>query len=381
MPEIADETIAGGRLTVDLDAIAANWRAMNSRTVASGSRAGATVKADAYGCGVTAVAKRLTQEGCGTFFVALPEEGRKVREVAPNAEIYVLNGLFPGAAPFFAEARLRPVLGSIAEIEEWALFCRARRVALEAAIHVDTGMNRLGLTAEDTAKVASDNTMLDAFKLSLVISHLVNGGAPEDPINGRQLEKFKALSGQFPDAQKSLSNSAGCMMGREFHFNVARPGIALYGGQVMDEGPNELEPVVKVEAKVIQVRTVHKGDTVGYGAARTAKRESRIAVISSGYADGFHRLGSGTDTRPGTHVWFNGHDLPVFGRISMDMQAIDVTDVPAGQLRRGDYVEIIGPHVPALVHARAAETIDYEYLTGLSKRYARHYASLKEPVA
>ncbi|WP_041375514.1 alanine racemase [Polymorphum gilvum] len=377
MSSVSPEALAGGVLTVDTAAIADNWRALAGQ-LGPGARCAATVKADAYGCGIPATVRALAASGCDTFFVALPAEGIAVREAAPGATIYVLDGLFPGTAPAYAEARLRPVLGSLPELEEWALFCRSRKVRLEAAVHVDTGMNRLGLTEQEAERLAGDRDLLDSFALALVISHLACGAEPGHPLNRQQLERFRTLSGHFPDAVRSLANSAGIFLGADYHFDLVRPGIALYGGKALDSFDNPMRPVARVEARILQLRTVRAGEGVGYGLAQTVRRDTRLAVVAAGYADGLLRRAGGSDDRPGGHGWIVGHRVPVFGRISMDMQALDVTDVPAALLRRGAMVELIGPHVAASELAAVADTIDYEYLTALGRRFHRRYAPLAE---
>ncbi len=366
---------AGSRLTIDPLAIARNWRRVKDQ-LTPGTQCAAAVKADAYGCGLAVTVKHLAEAGCSTFFVATPQEGVTARQAAPGAVIYILNGLFPGAAPLLAEARLRPVLGSLPEIEEWALFCRERKVKLEAAIHINTGMNRLGLNAPECERLAADGTLLEAFTPSLLMSHLACAAEPAHPMNKAQLAAFEAMSAYFPGVPRSLANSAGVFLGPEFHFDLVRPGIALYGGQIIDHPPLKLEPVIRLEARVLQVRKVPAGEGVGYGLARTAERDSRIAMLSCGYGDGFLRGAGSADGKPGASAWVDGHALPLFGRISMDMLAVDATDVPADKLRRGTYVELLGPNASLQAAASAAGTIDYELLTGLGSRHARIHGPL-----
>lgn len=366
---------AGSRLTIDPLAIVRNWRRVKDQ-LAPRVLCAAAVKADAYGCGLAITVKHLAEAGCSTFFVATPQEGVTARQAAPGAVIYILNGLFPVAAPLLAEARLRPVLGSLPEVEEWALFCRERKVRLEAAVHINTGMNRLGLNAPECERLAADGTLLEAFTPTLVMSHLACAPDPAHPHNKAQLAAFETLSAHFPGVPRSLANSAGVFLGPEFHFDLVRPGIALYGGQIIDHPPMRLEPVVRLEARVLQVRKVPAGEGVGYGLARTAERDSRIAMISCGYGDGFLRAAGSSDGKAGASAWAAGYSLPLFGRISMDMLAVDVTDVPADKLRRGTYVELLGPNAGMQETASAAGTIDYELLTGLGSRHVRIHGPL-----
>lgn len=359
---------AGGRLTIDLGALRANWRALAKR---SGSAAtGAVVKADAYGLGIEPVVRALAAEGCDTFFVALVEEGLRARSVAPEAAIYVLNGLFSGAAPLYAAGDLRPILGSMAEVEEWAATPLANKP--HAAIHVDTGMNRLGLTLAQARILAGRTDLLKAIRPSLVMSHLACADDPDNRMNPAQLERFREVGSLFPGVPASLANSGGILMGRDYHFGLTRPGIALYGGRASAVMP-PLSPVVTLEARVVQVREADAGDPVGYGATETLKRRSRIAVLSAGYADGFHRMASSSDSRPGARIHIRGRFAPLVGRVSMDLMTADVTSI--ADVQRGDWAELFGPHVPVDEAAGHAGTIGYEFLTSLGKRYERAYTS------
>ncbi|GGB42967.1 alanine racemase [Roseibium aquae] len=366
----------GGRLTIDLDAIAANWRMLSSRLVAGGECA-ATIKADAYGTGQDATGRRLYDEGCRTFFVALPTEAVALRRTLPqDAVIYVLDGLFPGTAEIFAQHRLRPVLGCHAEVMEWAAFCNAQGRAFEAAVHLDTGIHRLGLSREEFQAVMGDDGITSAFAPSLIMSHLACGSDPAHPMNAHQQAMFAALTAPYASIPRSLANSAGVLMGPDFHFDLARPGIALYGGKAIDTEANPMRPVARVEARIMMVRHVPEGDTIGYGAKQTAKRPLRNAVVAAGYADGLLRRAGSTDDRPGGFAMIGGYRAPILGRISMDMITLDVTDVPEALVQRGGFVEMLGPDVAASDLAAYAETIDYEYLTSLGRRFERIYGPL-----
>ncbi|WP_417673663.1 alanine racemase [Roseibium sp.] len=362
-------------MTIDLDAIAANWRTL-SQQLAGDAECAATVKANAYGTGLAETADRLHQEGCRTFFVALPEEALHLRETLPDVTIYVLDGLFPGTAEIYAAANIRPVLNSVPEIEEWSAYCRAAKTALPAAIHIDTGMNRLGLLPDIFTQVMADDYLTGPFTPCLLVSHLACGSTPDHPLNRIQLDTFRAATADFPEIPKSLANSAGVFLGPDYHFDVARPGISLYGGKALDPGTNPMSPVVRVEARILMVREVVERQTIGYGAAETATRTKRLAIVAAGYADGFMRRAGSSDQRPGGFGWLDGHRLPIVGRISMDMLALDVTDVPETAARHGVFVELLGPNVAASDLAIYAETIDYEYLTGLGRRFHRHYGPL-----
>jgi alanine racemase len=357
---------AGGRLTIDLAALRANWRALAKRSGSAST--GAVVKADAYGLGIEPVVRALAAEGCDTFFVALIEEGLRARSVAPDAAVYVLNGPFPGTAPLYAAGNLRPILGSMAEVEEWASFQQPGKPP--AAIHVDTGMNRLGVTLAEARILAGRTDLLRAIRPSLVMSHLACSDDPDNRTNPAQLERFREVGSLFPGVAASLANSGGILMGRDYAFDLTRPGIALYGGRASIVMP-PLTPVVTLEARVVLVREADAGDTIGYGATETLKRRSRIAVLSAGYADGFHRAAGSSDARPGARVHIRGKFAPLVGRVSMDLMTADVTSIP--EVQRGDWAELFGSHIPVDEAAGHAGTLGYEFLTGLGRRYERVY--------
>ncbi|MBS7540956.1 alanine racemase [Ancylobacter lacus] len=357
----------GGRLTLDGGALAANYAALAAR--AAPAECAAVVKGDAYGLGLEPAAARLWQAGARTFFVALPIEGRRLRAVLPEATIYVLNGLFAGAEPVYLAQKLRPVLGSVEEIERWSAFCRGRAGPLPAAIHVDTGMNRLGLAPTDAIGLADRRDEL-AFPVALILSHLACADEPSHPLTMRQLEDFRAIVALFPGVPASLANSAGTLGDPALHFDLVRPGIALYGGRARAD-VSALRPVVRLELRIVQLRDVHEGEPVGYGAAQTARRHTRIAVLSAGYADGLPRLAGSSDLRRGAAVMIAGRRCPLIGRISMDLITVDVTDVPADEVQAGDFATALGAGIGVDDWARHAETIGYEVLTSLGRRYHR----------
>jgi alanine racemase len=362
---------AAARLTIDLAALAANWHRLAAR-VGERVATAAVVKADAYGIGLEPAAEALAEAGCHTFFVALPDEGIRLRRTVRDAAIYVLNGIVPGSADALVANDLRPVLGSMADVEEWAEL-KATGVDTSAALQVDTGMNRLGLTVLEARKLAEDRRLLDLIRPSLLMSHLACSDTPDHPLNRRQLTAFRAVQVLLPNIPASLANSGGIFLGPAYHFDLVRPGIALYGGAVVKDAPNPMDPVATLEAPVLQVRDVKPGETVGYGATGSVRRPTRVAIVGVGYADGYHRRAGPTESRDGARAYIRGRFAPLIGRISMDLMAIDVTDVPG--VVRGDMVELIGRHVPVDEVAAHAETIGYEILTGLGRRYERVYAS------
>lgn len=362
---------ARGLLTVDLAGIKANWRWLAA--VARGAECAGVVKADAYGLGIEPVAKALWEAGCRTFFVATLSEGRRLKVALPAATAYVLDGLLPGTAPLYPSYGLRPVLGSRPEIEEWAAYARSVGARLPAAVHIDTGMNRLGMTVEDVEAVAADPAPFEAFPVTLIMSHLACGDTPGSPMNARQKALFDALRAKLPAAPASLSNSAGTLLGADYRYDLVRAGIALYGGRALEGRPNPAAKVVRVEARILQVRQSEAGSTVGYGAAYTLTRPSRLATIATGYADGFLRSISGPIGRPPPPAYVAGYPAPIVGRVSMDVVTVDVTDIPTALAQRGAWAELIGRHVGIDDLADSSGTIGYEVLTRLGPRFQRVY--------
>lgn len=356
-------------LTIDLSALAENWRTLSRRC--GRTECAAVVKADAYGLGIERAGPALWNAGAETFFVAHLREGQILREVLPQAVIYVLNGLLPGTAPAFALAQLRPVLGSTPEIAEWSDFCAAEKVDLPAALHLDTGMHRLGLSVEEALRLAETRRLL-AFTPSLIISHLACADEANHPATRRQHAVFSDIARRFPDVPASLANSAGTFTGPDYHFDLVRPGIALYGGAPI-AGAAPLRPVVKLQARVIQVLTAERGEAVGYGAAQHTKRETRIATLSLGYADGVFRSVGSSDARPGAAAIIAGRRCPLVGRVSMDLMSVDVTDLPEAAVERGDLATLIGDGITLDEFATVAGTISYEVLTALGHRHLRRY--------
>ena len=358
-------------LTIDLDAVAANYRAM--RDLAAPAECAAVVKADAYGLGMARIAPVLWRAGCRTFFVATLEEGEHLRALLPEATIYVLAGLMPGTAELYRTHGLRPVLNSADEVGEWAAFCIAHDERLACAVHIDSGMNRLGLSAEDVERIAAEGGPLPALTLSLVMSHLACADEPDHPKSDGQRRMFDRLRALLPAAPASLANSPGILLGRNYTYDLVRPGLALYGGHPRRHGANPFRPVVQLKGRILQLRDVAKGETVGYGASRTIRKPARVAVVSVGYADGFLRALSVADGEEGFAGYLGPHAAPLVGRVSMDLVTLDVSLVPEALAQRGAWVELIGPNVPAHVLAAHARTIDYEVLTNLGRRALRRY--------
>ena len=367
----AAHATATGILTVDLDAIVANWRKLEKTAVPA--ECAGVVKANAYGCGAAEVSRALANAGCKTFFVATLDEAKVVRGAVPaSAAIYVLDGFFQNSGEAYAKIDCRPVIGELNELAEWDVFCRRSGWSGGAAIHIDTGMNRLGLTIAEAQGIIPRINAGD-HGITLVMSHLVSAEQLNSAINAKQLTAFREIASLFSGVPAALSNSSGIFLGPQFQFDLVRPGAALYGVNPTPEADNPMKPVVDLKARIVQIRSVEKGETVGYGGTWTARRPSRIAVLAIGYADGLFRSLSVGDGKTGLHVHLGSHPAPILGRVSMDLVTIDVTDVPAGAVRRGAFVEIIGEKTHPHDLAFHAGTIDYEVLTALGARAIRRY--------
>ena len=361
-----------GLLTIDLGALAENWRRLRHR--ARPAECAAVVKADAYGIGIDHAVPALLLAGCRTFFVAHVAEAVRARAVAPEAAIYVLNGLLPGSAPALLASAARPVLGSLEECREWASAAPGR----PCAVHVDTGMNRLGLPVADAAALAADHKLEARLGRPLLMSHLVAAEQPDSGITSRQLEAFRAVRKLFPDWPASLANSSGIFLADNPAFDLVRPGYALYGGNPTPGSPNPMMPVIRLEATILQVHEVGRGETVGYGASWTSPSSRRLATLSLGYADGFPRSGSRTDEsdRNGSDrgaVLIAGRLCPLVGRVSMDLVVADVSGVEPSRVQRGDRAVVIGDGLDIDEVGRRAGTIGYEILTSLGRRHERRY--------
>jgi alanine racemase len=372
---------ASGVLTVDLDAIVANWRKLEKTAVPA--ECAGVIKADAYGCGVAPVARALAGAGCKTFFVATLDEAAAARKAIPSAAIYVLDGFFQNSGEAYARIDARPVIGDLNELAEWDVFCRRTGWAGGAAIHIDTGLNRLGLTVTEAQGIVPRIVAGD-HGITLVMSHLACAENLNHPLNAKQLASFREIASLFSGVPASLSNSSGVFLGAAFQFDMMRPGAALYGINPTPEADNPMQPVLELKARIVQIRNVERGESVGYGGTWTARRPTKLAIVSAGYADGYFRAGSSNDGTRGAEVVVAGKRCPIAGRISMDLIAVDVTDLEKNAARRGHMVTLIGEGITVDELAHHFGTIGYEVLTSLGPRYARVYkggAAPTEPPA
>ena len=356
----------GGRLTIDLGKLAANWRLLAKRCAPA--PCAAVIKADAYGLGLDRIARALVRAGAKTLFVAHLSEGVRARAVAKDVQIFVLNGLTPDTEHLYPAYDLIPVLGSLPELERWGAFCLAQNSDMPAALHFDTGMNRHGFSLSEIATVKATAKYMN---IKLILSHFTQAEQPEAPQNTRQIADFAKVRAAFQDVPASLANSSGIFLNEQPFYNMARSGYALYGGNPTPYAQNPMQSVVTLEVYIQQVRYIEAGAQVGYGSLWTAKRVSRLGLLSLGYADGLPRSAKNTDQEAGTVFYIDGIPCPVVGAISMDMTVIDITDSPKATV--GSCVEIIGQHQGLDQLGAAAGTIGYEILTRLGRRFNRTY--------
>jgi alanine racemase len=375
---MAEGACADGILTIDLGALAANYRLLRDR--AAPAECAAAVKADGYGLGAERVVSTLAEAGCRTFFVANVDEGIAVRRtlahrsdavkpdvLTPDPLIYVLNGP-EGAESALVEHDLRPVLNSLRNIAAWAECARRCGACLAAALHVDTGMARLGLPGDELDRLVAEPGRLEGLRVTCLMSHLACADSPDHPLNRRQLDAFRSARERLPAAPASLANSSGIFLGLDYHADLVRPGAALYGLAPFRGRLNPMAQVVRLEARILQVREIDTDCTVGYGATHCADRPERIATVAAGYADGYLRSLSNRGS-----AFIAGRRVPLVGRVSMDLITFDVSDVPQEHVIPGTMVELIGPDHPVDAVAADAGTIGYEILTALGPRYRRIY--------
>ena len=352
---------AVGVLTVDLDALARNYRTLC--IAASPAKCAAVVKANAYGLGVARVGQRLWDEGCRDFFVATAAEGLELRPVLPQTRIFVLEGVLQDGSPGLIDADLIPVLNSVEQINRW----RSADTVKPAAVHLDTGMSRLGLSEAEVHE-AGDAGLFQGMQLQYALTHLACADEPSHPLNTEQIQSFARLLKHLPNVKTSIGGSAGILLRPEFHGDLVRPGIALYGGNPFLSGDNPMQPVVTLQGTVLQTREIARPLTVGYGATYKAPPGSRIATVGVGYADGYPRALGNRGV-----AFVAGSQVPVVGRVSMDLITIDVSGLPRSRVRSGDLVELLGPNVTLDDIARDSGVINYQILTGLGSRLHRRY--------
>ena len=358
-------------ITVDLDAIIANWRYMDSLS-SSKTKTAAMVKADGYGLGCSSIAIALANVGCKLFFVASLEEAINLKNEIQlrglcDCSIMVLHGVQSNQEKDFFAHQLIPVLNDLEQISRWKIFAKKMGIALPALLHFDTGMTRLGLDSEQINWLIQNKQDLDALNVNYIMSHLVSGEVVENPMNFKQLSHFKKLLSYFASLPASLANSAGTMLGNDFHFQMTRPGISLYGVHPCNKIVNKLQPAFNWQARILQVRSAAIGDKVGYGGTFELQRKSLIATIGIGYADGYSR-----QLHDKASILIGGQNAPVIGRISMDSITADVTELDQNSLLT-DTAQLIHQDYGLDQMANDLNTIPYEIMTNLGRRIKRHY--------
>jgi alanine racemase len=366
------EARAGATLIVDLAALVENWRTLK-RKLDSRCDPGAVVKADAYGLGLEPVARALQAASCSTFYVAHLDEGLALRSIVePSARVVVMHGPNSGTERDFAAHNLIPVLNSRGQIESWGAFARANDVLMESIVQVDTGMNRLGLSEGEFATLMESPDGFMGLTPLALMSHLACAETPNHPLNESQRALFASMLSSFREkfagAKGTLVNSSGIFLGNAFHYDFARPGVALYGVNPTPACTNTMVPVVRLQAKILQVHRVGRTATVGYGATYKARDGSKLATVSAGYADGNMRALSNIG-----HAYIDEFRIPVAGRVSMDLMTFDVSNVPDSVLDTMSNIDLIGRQYTLDDIARDARTIGYEILTSFGDRYHRRY--------
>ena len=355
-------------LEINLKSLKRNYDIVKKK-VSSDCSVAATVKANAYGLGVEPVAKLLIKNKCNNFFVATLSEGVELRKLNKKILIYVLNGLNDKKINLFYKYNLVPVINNLNQLKKAEKFTLKLKKSLKIALHFDTGMSRLGFDSQETEfLIKNKHKLIKQTKIILIMSHLACADNPMNKKNRSQLNSFKKISKHFPEVKLSLANSAGILLGKEYHFDVARPGISLYGGQSTLNEKNIYNPVVSLKAPIIQTRRINKGQTIGYGATFKAKKKMLIGTIPVGYADGFNRLLSNQ-----IDLYFRGEKVKLVGRISMDLVTVDLSKFMKNKKITNNYIELINKKNNINYLSKVISTIPYEILTSLGKRYQRRY--------
>ena len=355
-------------LEIDLKSICHNFKKIKKK-VSKNCIVAATVKANAYGLGVEQVTKSLIKHKCKDFFVATLMEGIELRSYNKSVHIYILNGLDVGKCSIYKKYKLIPVLNSIKQIREYETYQSKIKKSMDAIIHFDTGMSRLGLDEDETRKLINNrNNILKKTNIKYIMSHLACGDDPKSKKNNEQLKTFREISKSFKNIKMTLANSAGILLGKNYHFDMVRPGISIYGGSAQKNEKNTYKHVIKLTAKLIQIRQIKKGSTVGYGATYKAKQKMTIGTISIGYADGLNRLFSNN-----MKCYYKNKEVNVIGRISMDLVTLDLSKFQKKDIQIKNRIEVINDQNNINQICMNIETIPYEILTNLGHRYSRKY--------
>ncbi len=356
-----------GILTINLQALADNYNLFKKQTGSNDAVAG-VVKANAYGLGLKKVTDKLKELNCPQFFVATLDEAIELRSYNNQTPIAVVNGLMNGVEKEYLEHNILPVLNTPDDIQRWQNIAHKKNEKLPSIIHFDTGMNRLGLSAAETDTLVEDIKTIDGLDVQIIMSHFACADEKDHPLTQQQADTFAELAKHFPHAKKSLANSPGLYRDQAYHYDIVRPGYALYGGNPTPELDNPMNSVVTLSTRILQIRECKKGESIGYGASHKFEKDTRTATIALGYADGFLRSNSGSAI-----VYYNGQPCPVLGRVSMDLVTVDLSNIKENPPKQNDSIEILGSNQTIDALAETAGTIGYEILTSLGHRYKREY--------
>jgi alanine racemase len=357
---------ATGFLEIDTKAIAHNYRTLQS--MLPQTTCAAVLKADAYGFGAKVVAPVLMGQGCQSFFVAHLEEGLLLRSLLKEPLLYVLSGFLPATEDLYIESSLIPILNDFEMVMNWAKAAHNRDKKLPCALHFDTGMHRSGFDKKDASKLLESLDSLEVLDIHFVMSHLTSSHDPTHPMNEQQKALFDTLRSHFPKVKASLADTGGIYLGTSYHYDLARPGKGLFGLFTPPKKASALLPCVKLLGRILQIRTAHKGESVGYGATHSLTRDSKLATLGVGFADGYNRRLSNN-----AHVDIQGHKAPVVGRISMDYTVVDVTDIPESLCYVGEWAELVNETITLDTLAHSIDIISREFSTGFGHRLHRVY--------
>jgi alanine racemase len=359
---------ANSFLCINIDLIISNYMLLKKKL--GKAACAATLKADAYGIGAAKVGPALVKAGCSSFFVATIDEAIDLRNYIKlkHIKIAVLSGFLPKTEPIFNEYDIIPVINNLDQLRDWKKYNSATGKSLNSVLQIDTGMNRLGLTANELYKILDNPTEINGANLCGLMSHLACSDEPDHEMNQKQLLEFIKAKNKLPRMETSLANSGGIFLGKSYHFDLARPGIALYGATPNYNACNPLKQAIKLYGRVLQIRETGANQTVGYGASYKPTRDSVIATVGVGYADGYLRSLSSN-----SYAFFNNIKIPIIGRVSMDCITVDISSVPTRTIKPGDFIEVMGDNFTIDDIAKAANTVPHEILSGLGTRHFRQY--------
>jgi len=358
-----------GRFTINFPAMQDNFKIVQDRVDPS-CAIGAVVKANGYSCGVDKVGQALAEAGANLFFVATLQEALNLRHAVGNSpQVAVFNGFWQPESEAYVAHNIVPVLNSMPEIEAYSVLSQKMGKTLPAMIHIDTAMNRLGLETQDLQTLQEHPDKLSGTDILYVMSHFSSADDPKSDTHKTQNEAFLKACSMLPPAKKSLANAPGLFRNKEYHYDMVRPGLCLYGLNPLPEQPNMMKPVVSLDAPILQIREAKAGEACGYNETYRFEKNTKLAIVSLGYADGLLR----SLTNRGK-FYYKGYECPIRGRVSMDLTTIDLSNIPENEMpSAGEWVEIVGEHQTIEQLAEDAGTNTHELLTSIGIRYERVY--------